>query len=118
MPDHHIERGSAARLSRVDGKLKVGRNATIQASEGNTVVVTESARITRMSYGVGVPVDRLKSILQSLISFGLVQTIKDEEQGENSIFYTLTPRAFEFLETYWKMQSFLETFGRSVSSDF
>ena len=78
----------------------------------------EGARITRMSYGVGVPVDRLKSILQSLISFGLVQTLKDEEQGENSIFYTLTPRAFEFLETYWKMQSFLESFGGTLSSDF
>ena len=43
MPDYHIERGSTARLSRVDGELKVGRNATIQASEGNTIVVAEGA---------------------------------------------------------------------------
>ena len=76
----------------------------------------EGSRITKMSYGVGVPIDRLKAILVDLTSFGLVQTITDEE--EEGIFYTLTPRAFDFLETYWKMKSYLETFGGSASSSF
>ena len=61
-----------------------------------------------MSYGVGVPIDRLKVILQNLTSFGLVRTAFGEEE---EIYYVLTPRAFEFLETYWKMRGFLETFG-------
>lgn len=74
----------------------------------------EGARITKMSYGVGVPIDRLRSILKDLTSFGLVQTMSlDEKEKEPGMFYGLTPRAFEFLETYWKMKSFLETFGRS-----
>jgi predicted transcriptional regulator len=80
----------------------------------------EGARITKMSYGVGAPIDRLKDILNDLISFGLVQTIsldEDEAKDYPGLFYTLTPRAFEFLETYWKMKSFLEVFGNR-SSEF
>ena len=69
----------------------------------------EGSRITKMSYGVGVPIDRLKTILSDLTSYGLVQTLTDEE--DDGVFYTLTPRAFDFLETYWKMRSFLEAFG-------
>jgi len=69
----------------------------------------EGSRITKMSYGVGVPIDRLKAILSDLTSYGLVQTITDED--DDGVFYTLTPRAFDFLETYWKMRSFLEAFG-------
>jgi predicted transcriptional regulator len=79
----------------------------------------EGARITKMSYGVGVPIDRLKAILQNLVSYGLVQTAADDEgddddkkvPGGGGVFYVLTPRAFEFLETYWKMRGFLEVFG-------
>jgi predicted transcriptional regulator len=69
----------------------------------------EGSRITKMSYGVGVPIDRLKTILSDLTSYGLVQTLTDEE--DDGVLYTLTPRAFDFLETYWKMRSFLEAFG-------
>jgi predicted transcriptional regulator len=73
----------------------------------------EGARITKMSYGVGVPIDRLKPILGDLVSFGLVQTLSTDEDADSGIFYGLTPRAFEFLETYWKMKGFLETFDSS-----
>jgi predicted transcriptional regulator len=76
----------------------------------------EGSRITKMSYGVGVPIDRLKTILVDLTSYGLVQTAADED--EEGIYYTLTPRAFDFLETYWKMKSFLETFGGSGTGPF
>jgi predicted transcriptional regulator len=82
----------------------------------------EGARITKMSYGVGVPIDRLKIILDDLARFGLVQTIALDEEADDedagATFYGLTPRAFDFLETYWKMRSFLETFGTKVSSEF
>jgi predicted transcriptional regulator len=70
----------------------------------------EGSRITKMSYGVGVPIDRLKAILSDLTTYGLVQTFEDEE--DEGVYYTLTPRALDFLETYWKMRSFLEAFGR------
>jgi predicted transcriptional regulator len=76
----------------------------------------EGSRITKMSYGVGVPIDRLKTILVDLTSYGLVQTVTDED--EEGTYYTLTPRAFDFLETYWKMKSFLETFGNSRTESF
>ena len=76
----------------------------------------EGARITRMSYGCGVPIDRLKAILENLVSFGLVQTMTDEQ--EEGTYYVLTPRALEFLETFWKMKGFLEVFGGKVSSEF
>jgi predicted transcriptional regulator len=80
----------------------------------------EGSRITRMSYGVGVPIDRLKPILEDLERFGLVQIISpvagEEDAGK---FYCLTPRAFDFLETYWKMRSFLESFaGDNSGSDY
>lgn len=76
----------------------------------------EGVRITRMSYGVGVPIDRLKPIVEDLNSFELVQSVTIDDG--DSLLYTLTPRAFEFLETYWKMKSFLEAFGGSIQSDF
>ncbi len=76
----------------------------------------EGARITKMSYGCGIPVDRLKLILQSLISYGLVQTMRDEE--EEGVYYVLTPRAFDFLDTFWKMKGFLEVFGGNISQEF
>ena len=92
----------------------------------------EGARVTKMSYGVGVPIDRLKQILNDLNSFGLIQVITDVEDGDGAkkkkyyngnsegdaaVFYLLTPRAFEFLETYWKMRSFLEVFGSDIQNE-
>ena len=78
----------------------------------------EGARITKMSYGSGVPIDRLKTIVANLCSFGLVQTMSDDE--EEGVYYVLTPRALEFLETFWKMKGFLEVFDSKTAnmSDF
>ena len=67
----------------------------------------EGARITRVSYGVGVPVDRLKTMVENLCSFGLVT----RATNENEVYYGVTPRGLEFLDTYRKMNGFLETFG-------
>lgn len=69
----------------------------------------EGERITRISYGVGVPVDRLKVMVEKLSTMGLVRKISaDDENG--AYYYSVTPRALEFLETYWKMKGFLESF--------
>jgi predicted transcriptional regulator len=67
----------------------------------------EGARITRLSYGVGVPVDRLKLLVEKLCSYGLARRSVDEEE----IYYGVTPRGLEFLETYFKIRGFLDEFG-------
>jgi predicted transcriptional regulator len=67
----------------------------------------EGGKITRISYGVGVPVDRLKRMLDALSSYGLARKLEIEEQT----LYFATPRGLEFLDTYWKMKGFLEIFG-------
>ncbi len=67
----------------------------------------EGVKITRMSYGVGVPVDRLKTLVEALCSNGLVRKAASEDE----VLYGATPRGLEFLETYWKMKGFFEIFG-------
>jgi predicted transcriptional regulator len=75
----------------------------------------EGGRITRVSYGVGVPVDRLKVMVEELTTNGLVRRFAvEEEEGGNAgttYCYGVTPRGLEFLDTYWKMKGFLEVFG-------
>jgi predicted transcriptional regulator len=71
----------------------------------------EGGKITRVSYGVGVPIDRLRTILEALNSYGLVRKQTIEEQT----LYFATPRGLEFLDTYWKMKGFLEIFGDKES---
>jgi predicted transcriptional regulator len=67
----------------------------------------EGGKITRISYGVGVPIDRLRTIIENLCSFGLARKLTDGEQ----VYYFATQRGLEFLDTYWKMKGFLEIFG-------
>ena len=67
----------------------------------------EGGKITRISYGVGTPVDRLRKILDSLSDYGLVRKLTDDQQT----LYFATRRGLEFLDTYWKMTGFLEIFG-------
>jgi len=66
----------------------------------------EGGRITRLSYGVGLPVDRLRTVIDVLVSFGLVRQLQDEDK----VYYFATPRGLEFLDTYWKMKGFLAVF--------
>jgi predicted transcriptional regulator len=70
----------------------------------------EGARITKLSYGVGVPVDRLKLMVEKLCMLGLARKASDEE----GVYYGVTPRGLEFLDTYWKMKGFLEELGESA----
>ncbi|MDE1821966.1 MAG: hypothetical protein KGJ23_01570 [Euryarchaeota archaeon] len=59
-------------------------------------------RVTRLSYAVGMPVDRTRIALAVLVRLGLAS----KEAGEVSS-WRLTRRGYEFLQTYWKMRSFL-----------
>lgn len=67
----------------------------------------EGVKITRLSYGVGVPVDRLKTLVEALCSNGLLR----KSTNEDDVVYGATPRGLEFLETYWKMKGFFEILG-------
>ncbi len=66
-------------------------------------------RVTRISYGVGMPVDRLKRFLERLERFALIRRDREAESG--GVSYILTARGQEFLDTYWRMKGFLETLG-------
>lgn len=63
-----------------------------------------AARITRVSYGAGMPVDRLRNLVERLVALGLLKN--EEIDGRPA--YDITPRAQEFLTTYWKMRAYIE----------
>jgi predicted transcriptional regulator len=66
------------------------------------------ARITRVSYGAGMPVDRLRVLLDRLLALGLLES--EEVDGRPS--FDITARGQEFLDTYWKMRGFIEGLDR------
>jgi len=72
----------------------------------------EGARVTKLSYGVGVPVDRLKILVERLCSYGLANKSSDDEGTS----YGVTPRGLEFLDTFWRMKSFLEELDESAGT--
>jgi predicted transcriptional regulator len=69
-------------------------------------------RITRLSYGCGMPVDRLKKSLDKMQKYGLVRgnPIETDDSGSATAFI-ITARGQEFLDIYWRMKGFLETFA-------
>jgi predicted transcriptional regulator len=70
------------------------------------------ARITRMSYGAGMPVDRLRPAVERLVGLGL---LKARTEGDRTL-YEITVRGHEFLTTYWRLQGFLEALGSGEPS--
>ncbi|HTT15152.1 MAG TPA: winged helix-turn-helix domain-containing protein [Thermoplasmata archaeon] len=66
------------------------------------------ARITRVSYGAGMPVDRLRNFVERLIALGLLHS--EELDGRPA--YEITVRGQEFLDTYWKMRGYVELLER------
>ena len=59
-------------------------------------------RITRLSYAVGMPVDRTHRAVNFLVQLGLVMRTSD-----TTLSWRLTRRGYDFLQTYWKLRSFL-----------
>jgi predicted transcriptional regulator len=68
-----------------------------------------AARITRVSYGAGMPVDRLRKLVGRLLDAGL---LKSEEVDGRPV-YDITLRGQEYLDTYWKMRGYVEVLERS-----
>jgi len=71
-----------------------------------------AARITRVSYGAGMPVDRVRGFMDRLLALGL---LKSEEVDGRPV-YDITARGQEFLDTYWKMRGYIEVLGRSADN--
>ncbi|MGA7475762.1 MAG: winged helix-turn-helix domain-containing protein [Thermoplasmata archaeon] len=72
-----------------------------------------AARITRISYGAGMPVDRLRNFVDRLQSLGL---LKSEELDGRAV-YDITARGQAFLDTYWKMRGYIEVFEQPPDPD-
>jgi predicted transcriptional regulator len=72
-----------------------------------------AARITRVSYGAGMPVDRLRNLVERLLSSGLLRT----EEVDGRPVYDITPRGQEFLDTYWKMRGYVEVLDRAYGTE-
>jgi predicted transcriptional regulator len=68
-----------------------------------------AARITRVSYGAGMPVDRLRTLVDRLQSLGLLAS----EEVDGRAAYAITARGQEFLDTYWKMRGYIEVFEQA-----
>ncbi len=71
-----------------------------------------AARITRVSYGAGMPVDRVRNFMDRLLALGL---LKSEEVDGRPV-YDITARGQEFLDTYWKMRGYIEVLGRTTEN--
>ena len=69
-------------------------------------------RITRISYAAGLPVDRTKRLLNDLSSFGLTFV----REGEEETSYSITHRGLEFLEAYWRLDSFMKFLDQKSDS--
>ena len=65
-----------------------------------------AARITRISYGAGMPVDRLNVAVDQLVGLGLLARRVDDDIA----WYEVTARGQEFLTTYWRMRGYIDLF--------
>ncbi|MGQ9515470.1 MAG: winged helix-turn-helix domain-containing protein [Thermoproteota archaeon] len=63
----------------------------------------EGCRITKLSYGANMPVDRIKKTVDGLISYELIARRTDDAGV-----FILTIRGWEFLEAFKKLAIFLE----------
>lgn len=72
-----------------------------------------TARITRISYGAGMPVDRLRNFVERLQSLGLLRS----EELDGRPIYAVTPRGQEFLDSYWRMRGYIEVMEQPPGPD-
>jgi predicted transcriptional regulator len=71
----------------------------------------EGALVTRVSYGAGLPLDRIKPMLETLANFGLLSM---QISGDGR-YYHITRRGLDFLEAYRKVQGFMTYLGSEQS---
>lgn len=59
--------------------------------------------ITRLSYGANMPLNRVRKLVEELISHGLIARRTDDSR-----IFVLTSRGMEFLDAFDKLTIFLE----------
>ncbi|MCI4351633.1 MAG: hypothetical protein L3K15_09015 [Thermoplasmata archaeon] len=69
-------------------------------------------RITRISYGAGMPVDRLRAAVDRLVGLGL---LKRDDRGDYATF-DVTARGQQFLDAYWKLKGFTDLLERPLGN--
>jgi predicted transcriptional regulator len=71
----------------------------------------EGAQITRISYSAGLPLDRIKPMLETLASFELLAIRVVGQPLQASIlqrrFYGITRKGLEYLDAYRKIQGLI-----------
>jgi predicted transcriptional regulator len=67
----------------------------------------EGTLVTRVSYGAGLPLDRIKPMLETLSNFGLLSV----RTAGDSRFYHITRRGLDFLDAYRRVQGFMTYLG-------
>jgi len=84
----------------------------------------EGVQVTRLSYGAGLPIDRVKSMLETLLSCELIKIRVVGQPLQGSLterrYYHIARKGLEFLDAYKKIQelfTFLETTPRRQPSD-
>jgi predicted transcriptional regulator len=96
-----------------DGRPSLARRREVTDLYATVLEVVKryrgAARITRVSYGAGMPVDRLRRFVARLLALGLLRS--EEIDGRPA--YDITARGQEFLDTYWKMRGYVEALERS-----
>ena len=75
--------------------------------------------ITRISYGAGLPIDRMKPMLDALTRCGLVAVRVKGDPLQSSFmqrrFFFVTRKGLEFLEGYRRIHSLLSYLEKEVS---
>jgi predicted transcriptional regulator len=71
----------------------------------------EGTLVTRVSYGAGLPLDRIKPMLETLANFGLLSV----RTAGDSRFYHITRRGLDFLDAYRRVQGFMTYLGSEPS---
>jgi predicted transcriptional regulator len=87
------------------GPLGPRRSPVDLYAEVLEVIHTSSmpCRVTRISYAVGMPVDRTRRILSLLVKLGLAT-----QEGNEVPVWKLSRKGYDFLQSYWRMRSYLD----------
>jgi predicted transcriptional regulator len=84
---------------------------------------SDGCLVTRLSYGAGLPIDRLKLMLETLSRYELVTThvigLPLQANLNQRRYYGITKKGLEYIEAYKKIQdliTYLETERRRPST--
>jgi predicted transcriptional regulator len=76
----------------------------------------DGCQVTRLSYGAGLPIDRIKPMLENLHRYQLINIHVEGEPLQANLnqrrFYGITRKGLEFLDAYKKIQDLITYLDR------